>query len=105
MNRLAAILRTRVALRQKRAKTGQLDAKATIRANLRHSGVPFDIRHRDKKKKPKLVVICDISTSMWHMSELMLSLIRAERVPARELERMSELIARARGGRKVGGAS
>ena len=77
VGRLAAILRTRVALRQKRARTGQLDAKATIRANLRHSGVPFDIRHRNRKKKPKLVVICDISTSMRHMSELMLSLIYA----------------------------
>jgi hypothetical protein len=77
VGRLAAILRTRVALRQKRARTGQLDAKATIRANLRHNGVPFDIRHRDKKKKPKLVVICDISTSMRPMSELMLSLLYA----------------------------
>jgi uncharacterized protein with von Willebrand factor type A (vWA) domain len=77
VGRLAAVLRTRVALRQKRARTGQLDAKATIRANLRHNGVPFDIRHRDKKKKPKLVVICDISTSMRHMSELMLSLLYA----------------------------
>ncbi len=77
VTRLAALLRTRVALRQKRAKTGQLDAKATIRANLKHQGVPFEIRHRDKKKKPKLVVICDISTSMRHMSELMLSLLYA----------------------------
>jgi uncharacterized protein with von Willebrand factor type A (vWA) domain len=77
VTRLAALLRTRVALRQKRAKSGQLDAKATIRANLRHQGVPFDIRHRHKKKKPKLVVICDISTSMRHMSELMLSLLYA----------------------------
>ena len=75
--RLAAVLRTRVALRQKRAKTGQLDAKATIRANLRHQGVPFDIKHRNKKRKPKLVVICDISTSMRPMSELMLSLLYA----------------------------
>ena len=39
--RLAAILRTRVALRQKRTKTGQLNAKATIWANLKHHGVPF----------------------------------------------------------------
>ena len=77
VGRLAAVLRTRVALRQKRAKTGQLDAKATIRANLRHNGVPFEIRHRSRKKKPKLVVICDISTSMRPMSELMLSLIYA----------------------------
>jgi len=75
VRRLAALLRSRIALRQKRAKTGQLDAKATIRANLRHGSVPFDIKHRDRKVKPKLVVICDISTSMRYCSELMLSLV------------------------------
>jgi uncharacterized protein with von Willebrand factor type A (vWA) domain len=77
VTRLAAILRTRVALRQKKAKTGILDAKGTIRANLKHHGVPFHIKHRDRRRKPKLVVICDISTSMRYMSELMLSLIYA----------------------------
>lgn len=75
VRKLASLLRSRVALRQKRAKTGQLDAKATIRANLRHGSVPFDIKHRDRKVKPKLVVICDISTSMRYCSELMLSLV------------------------------
>jgi len=77
VRRLAAALRTRVALRQKRAKTGQLDAKATIRANLKHGSVPIEIRHRDRKLKPRLVVICDVSTSMRYCSELMLSLIHA----------------------------
>ncbi len=77
VRRLAAILRTRVALRQKRAKTGKLDPKATIRANLKYSGVPFQIKRRDKHLKPKLVVICDVSTSMRHMSELMMSLLYA----------------------------
>ncbi len=77
VQRLATILRTRVALRQKRAKSGQLDAKATIRANLKHSNVPIEIKHRERNLKPKLVVICDISTSMRFCSELMLSLIYA----------------------------
>ncbi len=77
VQRLAALLRSRVALRQKRAKTGQLDAKATIRANLKHGSVPIEIKHRDRRLKPKLVVICDISTSMRPCSELMLSLIYA----------------------------
>lgn len=77
VRRLAALLRSRVALRQRRAKTGQLDAKATIRANLKHGNVPIEIRHRDRRLKPKLVVICDISTSMRPVSELMLSLIYA----------------------------
>jgi hypothetical protein len=77
VQRLAAILRTRVALRQKRAKTGQLDAKATIRANLKHANVPILIKYREHTLKPKLVVICDVSTSMRFCSELMLSMLHA----------------------------
>jgi uncharacterized protein with von Willebrand factor type A (vWA) domain len=77
VQRLANRLRSRIALRQKRAKTGQLDAKATIRANLKHGGVPMEIKHRDHRLKPKLIVICDISTSMRPCSELMLSLVYA----------------------------
>lgn len=77
VQRLANRLRTRVSLRQKRAKSGQLDAKATIRANLKHGSVPMELKHRHKKLKPKLVVICDISTSMRYCSELMLSLVYA----------------------------
>ncbi len=77
VRRLAAVLRTRIALRQKRAKTGQLDAKATIRANLKHHGVPMEIRHKDRVRKPRIVVLCDISTSMRFCSELMLTFLYA----------------------------
>ncbi|MCB0105019.1 MAG: VWA domain-containing protein [Caldilineaceae bacterium] len=77
VHRLANRLRSRIALRQKRAKSGQLDAKATIRTNLKHGGVPIEIKHRNHRLKPKLVVICDISTSMRPCSELMLSLVHA----------------------------
>jgi hypothetical protein len=77
VKRLAAALRTRIALRQKRAKNGQMDPKATIRANLKYHGVPMEIRHKNRVKKPKIVVICDISTSMRFCSELMLSFLFA----------------------------
>jgi uncharacterized protein len=77
VKRLAAALRTRIALRQKRMKSGQMDPKATIRANLKYHGVPMEIRHKDRVKKPKIVVICDISTSMRFCSELMLSFLFA----------------------------
>ena len=77
VQRLASVLRTRIALRQKRAKTGQLDAKKTIRANLKHGNVPIEIKHREHQLKPKLVVVCDVSTSMRSCSELMLSLLYA----------------------------
>jgi hypothetical protein len=77
VHRLANRLRSRIALRQKQAKSGQLDAKATIRANLKHAGVPMEIKHRNHRLKPKIVVLCDISTSMRFCSELMLSLVYA----------------------------
>jgi uncharacterized protein len=75
VKRLAAALRTRLALRLKRARSGQLDVKGTLRANLKHGNVPIDLKHRDKLMKPKIVVICDLSTSMRHISELMLGFL------------------------------
>ncbi len=75
VRRLAAMLRTRVALRMKRARTGVLDVKATLRSNLKNNSVPFDIRHRDHTLKPRIVILCDISTSMRYCSELMLTLL------------------------------
>lgn len=77
VKKLAAALRTRIALRQKRARTGQLDAKGTIRASLKYNGVPMEIKHRNRVHKPKIVVICDVSTSMRFCSELMLTFLYA----------------------------
>jgi uncharacterized protein with von Willebrand factor type A (vWA) domain len=77
VQKLAAALRTRIALRQKRAKSGQLDSKATIRTSLKYQGVPMEIKHKDRVRKPKIVVICDVSTSMRFCSELMLSFLFA----------------------------
>jgi uncharacterized protein len=77
IQRLAAMLRTRVALRMKHSKSGILDIKATLRSNLKHQSVPFDLRLRDHTLKPRIVVLCDISTSMRYCSELMLSLLGA----------------------------
>lgn len=75
VRRMAALLRSRLALRQRRGKTGILDAKATIRANQRYGGVPVEIRYRRRRLKPKLALICDVSTSMRHCAEFMLTLI------------------------------
>jgi len=77
VRRLAAILRTRMALRMKRAKSGNLDVKATLRANMKHASVPIELRYRDHTLKPKIVVLCDVSTSMRYVSELMLGLLYA----------------------------
>ncbi len=75
VQRLASVLRTRMALRMKRAKTGQLDVKATLRANMKFATVPFDLQFRNHTLKPKIVVLCDLSTSMRYVSELMLAML------------------------------
>lgn len=62
--RMAARLRTRAALRQKRGEGRTLDAKATLRSSVQFGGVPFELIHRVRRRKPKFTVICDISTSM-----------------------------------------
>ncbi len=72
VRRLVAQLRSRAALRRKRGDQGKFDAKGTIRSNLRHGGVPFELRLKKKKRKPSIVLICDVSNSMWHVAEFML---------------------------------
>ncbi len=74
VRRLAARLRSRAALRQKRGKQGQLDAKATLRANLKYGSVPIEIRHKHRHLKPKLCLIVDLSTSVRPVVEFMLRL-------------------------------
>lgn len=73
--RLAARLRTRAALRQRKGDGKTLDAKTTLRANLRTGGVPFNIRFKKRQLKPKFALICDVSTSMRPVAEFMLRLM------------------------------
>jgi uncharacterized protein len=73
--RLAAQLRSRAALRQKRGKEGTLDPKATLRANLQYGSVPIKMKFRHKQLKPKLVLIADVSTSMRPVAEFMVRLM------------------------------
>ncbi len=75
IRRLAARLRSRAALRQRRGKRGSLDTKRTIRTNLRHASVPIELKHRRRHLKPKLVMICDVSTSVRPVAEFMLRLV------------------------------
>jgi len=75
VRRLAARLRSRAALRQKRGKRGKLDPKATLRTNLRYHGVPFEMRFRQRRLKPRLVVMLDVSTSMRPVVEFFLRLL------------------------------
>lgn len=74
IRRLAAKLRSRASLRQKRAQEGNIDPKRTIRHNLRYGGTPLELQHRTRHQKPRVVVICDLSGSMRYMSEFALTL-------------------------------
>ncbi len=75
VRRMAARLRTRAALRNRRHRSGALDAKATVRGAQRYGGVPIELKFRRKRLKPKLIVICDISTSMRPHATFMLTLM------------------------------
>lgn len=75
VRRLVTRLRSRAALRQRRGRSGRLDARRTVRANQRYGGTPLELRWRRRRLKPSLVLICDVSTSMRPVAEFMLRLI------------------------------
>lgn len=75
VSRLAARLRSRAALRQRRGDGRTLDVKTTLRENLRTGGVPFDLHFKKRHLKPKLALICDVSTSMRPAAEFLLRLM------------------------------
>ena len=64
VTRMAARLRTRAALRHKRGEGRVLDAKATLRSSVRFGGIPFELIHKVRRRKPKFTILCDVSTSM-----------------------------------------
>ena len=75
IRRLAAKLRSRASLRQRKKRTGQFDPRKTIRQNMKYGGVPIEMKFKKKHKKPKLVLICDLSTSMRYMVEFLMTLV------------------------------
>ena len=75
VTRLAARLRSRLSLRQRKGKGPTFDPKATLRANVRHGGVPFEMHWKKRRLKPKLALICDVSTSMRPVVEFLLRLV------------------------------
>ena len=73
--RLAKKLRTQASLRRAVRRRGRLDAGKTIRRSLATGGIPFEIKRRRRRpERPRLVVLCDISDSVRHVSRFMLQL-------------------------------
>jgi len=73
VNRLAQRIKNILSIRKKRLKRGKLDLHATLRRNMARGGIPFEVvyKHR-RKERPKLVILCDVSSSVANVSRFML---------------------------------
>ncbi len=73
---LAKRLRNKLSLRERHAKPGRLDVRATLRRNYQHGGVPFElVQRRRKREKVELMVLCDVSSSVERVSRFMLQFV------------------------------
>jgi uncharacterized protein with von Willebrand factor type A (vWA) domain len=73
VTRLARRLKQLASLRPRLGRRGRLDARRTLRRALAAGGVPFRLMHKRRRiDKPRLVVLCDISDSVRHVSRFML---------------------------------
>ena len=74
---LAMKLQTRRALRYRRARHGRIDLRGTVLRGLRSgTEIPFTLMHRRRKQtKLRLMVLCDVSGSVWQVSTFLLKLV------------------------------
>jgi uncharacterized protein with von Willebrand factor type A (vWA) domain len=77
VERLAAHLLTRQALRYRRARHGHLDLRRTVLQGLRSGReMPFMLAYRRRHiNKLRLIVLCDVSGSVWQVSTFLLQLV------------------------------
>jgi len=74
---LAANLVTKRSLRFQQARYGPVDIKRTVQKSFRTGNIPFNIiRKRRKIDKHELVVLCDISGSVWEVARFFLKLVQ-----------------------------
>ncbi len=77
---LARRLASRLAVRRKRSKRGQLDMRRTLRRSMSTGGVPMDPAYRTRRPgRPELVILCDVSGSVAGFSHFTLLLVQALR--------------------------
>jgi hypothetical protein len=73
VRRLAERLRDRLARRERSRRRGALNVRRTLRRNLAWGGVPAKLAFRARHRaRPDVVVLCDVSDSVRHVSRLML---------------------------------
>ncbi|MCP3982903.1 MAG: VWA domain-containing protein [bacterium] len=74
--RLAQRIKNVLSVRKRRLKKGKLDLHTMLRRNMAHGGVPFDLIFKQRRKeRPKLVILCDVSSSVANVSRFMLQFV------------------------------
>ncbi len=69
-------IRDDFSLRQRRRRRGRFDLKHTLRKSLVYDGLPIEVVFRKRNRsKGKIVVLCDVSSSVWNASRFMLHLL------------------------------
>ncbi|MBF9327829.1 vWA domain-containing protein [Mycobacteroides chelonae] len=77
---LARMLASRLAARRRRAHSGQIDLRRTLRKSMSTGGVPIDVvQKKPRPARPELVVLCDVSGSVAGFSHFTLLLVHALR--------------------------
>ncbi len=77
---LARRLASRLAVRRRHAKRGELDMRRTLRRSMSTGGVPMRPAYRTRRPgRPELVVLCDVSGSVAGFSHFTLLLVQALR--------------------------
>lgn len=77
---LARMLATRLAARRRRARTGSIDLRKTLRKSMSTGGVPVNlVQRKPRPARPELVVLCDMSGSVAGFSHFTLLLVSALR--------------------------
>ena len=76
VNRLAQRIKNVLSIRKRRQKRGKLDLHTMLRRNMAHGGVPFEMVFKERRKdRPKLVILCDVSSSVANVSRFMLQFV------------------------------
>jgi len=78
IERMARRLARKHGRRQQRARRGRLDGRRTTVTALQHGGVPAALHwRRRRRQKPKLMVICDVSSSVSAAARFLLMFLHA----------------------------
>jgi uncharacterized protein with von Willebrand factor type A (vWA) domain len=78
VRRLAERLKARIVRRERSRRRGALNVRRTLRRNLGLGGVPARLAFRRRRpERPDVVVLCDVSDSVRHVSRVMLLFVHA----------------------------